>query len=258
MEGAPALTTYWWHDRAIRPAWQQMAIDRALVDHAAGEASVVHRLYAWAGDTISLGANEAARRTWDRPALERAQLPVVRRPTGGRGVWHDHADLTYAVTGPLAAFGDLRRAYRRIHERLAAALGALGLEASLALAAPRAATLDPGACFDRPVGGEVLVANRKMIGSAQAVFGGNLLQHGAIARADRQDSLARFRLVAVDDSWRPSDLELPPAGELAQAILGVWQADGATPAPAAVIAWAESASRDYRGRFDNPEWTWRR
>ncbi|MGH7524537.1 MAG: lipoate--protein ligase family protein [Gemmatimonadales bacterium] len=235
-----------------------MAIDRALVDQAAREGTVVHRLYAWAADTISLGANEAARRTWDRAALERAQLPVVRRPTGGRGVWHDRTDLTYAVTGPVAVFGDLRRAYRVIHERLAAALQDIGLDTTLASPASRRATLGPGACFDRPVGGEVLVANRKMIGSAQAVFGANLLQHGAIARADRRHSLARFRLVAAEDSPRPDGIEFPLADELAEAILGAWEADGASPAPSWLVDWAETASRDYQARFDDPEWTWRR
>jgi lipoate-protein ligase A len=235
-----------------------MAIDRALVDHASEHGTIVYRLYRWAGDTVSFGANEAARRTWDRERLERAQLPAVRRPTGGRGVWHDAADLTYAVTAPLAAFGDLRLAYRLIHDRLAHAFRQAGLEATVAPAGRRAATLEPGACFDVAVGGEVLVANRKTIGSAQALFGTSLLQHGAIARADRRSSLARFRLASPVDEPPVSAAELPPAAGLAATILATWRADGAAPIPAGLIDWVTAASGSYQARFDDPEWTWRR
>ena len=202
-----------------RPAWQQMAIDRALVDHASAHGTTVYRLYRWTGDTVSFGANEAARRTWDRERLERAQLPCVRRPTGGRGVWHDAADLTYAVTAPLAAFGDLRLAYRLIHERLASAFRELALDASVAPAGRRPVTLEPGACFDVAVGGEVLVAGRKTIGSAQALFGTSFLQHGAIARADRRSALARFRLASPPEESPVPVSDLPAPDELGPAIL---------------------------------------
>ncbi|HEY8062870.1 MAG TPA: hypothetical protein VID74_08735 [Gemmatimonadales bacterium] len=258
MEGAGTLTAFWWDDVQSRPAWQQMAIDRALVDHASVHGTTVYRLYRWTGDTVSFGANEAARRTWDRERLERAELPCVRRPTGGRGVWHDAADLTYAVTAPLAAFGDLRLAYRLIHERLAGAFRGLSLDASVAAAGRRPATLEPGACFDSAVGGEVLVAGRKTIGSAQALFGASFLQHGAIARADRRRALARFRLASPPEASPGPVSELPALDELGPAILAAWQAAGAVPAPATLTAWADEASQAYQPRFHDPEWTWRR
>lgn len=241
-----------------RPAWQQMAIDRALVDHASAHGTTVYRLYRWRADTVSFGANEAARRTWDRERLERAELPCVRRPTGGRGVWHDAADLTYAVTAPLTAFGDLRLAYRLIHERLASAFRELALDASVAVTGRRPVTLEPGACFDVAVGGEVLVAGRKAIGSAQALFGTSFLQHGAIARADRRSALARFRLASRPEESPVPDSDLPGLEELRPAILEAWQAAGAVLAPASLTAWATEASETYRARFDDPEWTWRR
>jgi len=258
MEGAGTLTAYWWNDLQSRPAWQQMAIDRALVDHASAHGTTVYRLYRWTGDTVSFGANEAARRTWDRERLERSKLPCVRRPTGGRGVWHDAADLTYAVTAPLAAFGDLRLAYRLIHERLAGAFRELALEASVAPASRRLVTLEPGACFDVAVGGEVLVSGRKTIGSAQALFGSSFLQHGAIARADRRSALARFRLASPPEAIAVQASDLPALDELGPAILAAWQAAGAVPAPASLTAWAAQASESYEARFDDPEWTWRR
>jgi lipoate-protein ligase A len=258
VEGAATLTAFWWDDGVARPAWQQMAIDRVLVDHASAHGTTVYRLYRWVADTVSFGANEAARRTWDRDRLERAQLPCVRRPTGGRGVWHDATDLTYAVTAPLAAFGDLRLAYRLIHDQLATAFRELAIDASVAAAGRRPVTLEPGACFDIAVGGEVLVAGRKTIGSAQALFGTSFLQHGAIARTERRGSLARFRLVSSPEASPVPVSELPALDALGPAIVAAWRAAGAVPAPASLVAWADEASGAYRARFDDPAWTWRR
>ena len=258
MEGAATLTTYSWPDAATRPAWQQMAIDRAMVDVASARGVVLYRLYRWNGHTLSFGANEAARRTWDRERLERAQRPCVRRPTGGRGVWHDADDLTYSVAAPVAAFGDLRLAYRLIHERLAAALRALGLDAGVAPPARRQASLEPGACFDVAVGGEVLVGGRKAIGSAQALFGSSLLQHGAIATADRRRPLARFRLASLPDPPVGAGADLPGAGELGPALVAAWQGDGARPVTPEIVEQTETACLAHRARFADPEWTWRR
>lgn len=246
-----------WDDATPRPAAQQMAIDRALADRAIADGTTVLRLYRWAGDSVSFGANEAATRTWDRERLERLKVPVVRRPTGGRGVWHDATDLTYAVSAPLSRFGDLRTAYRLIHEQLARALGRLHIVASIAQNHSRP-TLSPGACFDQSVGGEVLVDGRKTIGSAQALIGTALLQHGAVARADRSAALARFRLESPAIEPEDSSDELADPEALAGAILATWTDEGGEPAPSGLVARALRESDAWRARFQYPGWTWRR
>jgi lipoate-protein ligase A len=251
------LTPFVWHDMASRPAWQQMAIDRVLAERAGTDGSCVYRLYRWERDTVSFGANESARRTWDRERLERLQLPCVRRPTGGRGVWHDAADLTYAVTAPLALFGNLRLAYRLLHEQLARAFDRFGLPTSLAPAIRRP-TLAPGACFEFAIGGEVLVGGRKTIGSAQALIGSAFLQHGAIALADRSAALARFRLESFASE---PDIAAPPlsaAGPVAEAIASTWLAEGGLLAPGELTEWATEASTVYRDHYQDPAHTWRR
>lgn len=235
-----------------------MAIDRALAELAAHRGMTIYRLYKWGQDTISLGANEAAKRTWDRTRITRERVAIVRRPTGGRGVWHDRHDLTYAVTGPLATWGTLRAAYAAIHQVLAGALAQTGIP-PVTLAPPaRRATLAPGACFDLAIGGEVLVGGRKTIGSAQALFGPALLQHGAIALADRSAALARFTLIpsATDDPSVVSPDLAPDA--VASAILAAWAAAGAVAIAPDDIATALTAAAPWQHRFDDPEWTWRR
>src|SRR5207244_2928401 len=173
-------------DAAGRSGAENMAIDTALLDRANGEGLSFLRLYRFDPPCLSLGRNEPAAR-YDHTEIARRGLDVVRRPTGGRAVWHEH-EVTYAVAAPIATFGGLRGAYHAIHARLAAALHTLGVAATLA---PDRLTARPpdrrGSCFAAPVGGEVLVGGRKLVGSAQVCEGRAFLQHGSILLAGSQE-----------------------------------------------------------------------
>lgn len=250
------MTELVWLDRERREAWHQMAIDLAMVAVATAGTAVL-RLYRWQEDTLSLGANEAARRTWDRAALERDGVPCVRRPSGGRGVWHGSGDLTYAWAGPSGGPAGVRQRYRDLHDRLGAVIARRGLVTALAAAPARLPGLTPGGCFDLAIGGEVLVAGRKTIGSAQKVIGSELLQHGAIALG-HHDGGAAYRLDGADAAQSSQQESLPDADELAGAITEQWHADGAVPAPAALVERILAASAAHRALFSDPAWTWRR
>jgi lipoate-protein ligase A len=76
-------------------------------------------------------------------------------------------------------FGSLRNAYCEIHTRLAKALRAIGVDAVLAGRPPRP-SVRPTSCFAVPVGGEILVQGRKLVGSAQVRRDQAFLQHGSI------------------------------------------------------------------------------
>ena len=163
-----------WEDPTPRPGWLNMAIDAVLLQRAeAGESWL--RLYAWE-PCLSFGRHEPAARRYDADGITARGLQVVRRPTGGRAVWHA-GELTYAVAAPSAGFGGLRDAYGTIHGLLCDALRSLGVNAELA--PPHAAApVDAGACFASGAGGEVMVGGRKLVGSAQLRQGTALLQHG--------------------------------------------------------------------------------
>jgi len=167
-------------DPAGRSGAANMAIDAGLLAEAARTGRAFLRLYRFDPPCLSLGRNEAAAH-YDRAAIAQRGLDVVRRPTGGRAVWHEY-ELTYAVAAPVAAFGSLRNAYYTIHERIAAALRSLGADATLAphQPPPSGRVDQPASCFATPVGGEVLVAGRKLVGSAQVRKRGAFLQHGSI------------------------------------------------------------------------------
>jgi len=167
---------YLWPSPLPRPGWLNMAIDAALLERAeVGERWV--RLYAWE-PTLSFGRHEPVERRYDAARIAALGLAVVRRPTGGRAVWHAD-ELTYAVAAPARDLGSLREAYRRIHEWLRDALRGIGVPAELA-PSTRAAGVDAGACFASPAGGEVVVAGRKVIGRAQLRQGTAMLQHGSV------------------------------------------------------------------------------
>jgi len=161
-------------DAQGRSGIENMAADVALLDDAGRLGTAALRLYRWDPPTLSIGRNQSL------DAIARGTAPVVRRPTGGKAVWHEY-EVTYAVAAPIATFGSLRSAYREIHTRIATALRSLDVDAVLAEDCPTVRPSDrPGSCFACSVGGEILVRGRKLVGSAQVRRGKAFLQHGSI------------------------------------------------------------------------------
>jgi len=215
-------------DPGGRPGAENMAIDAGLLARADRTGSAFLRLYRFQPPCLSLGRNEPAAARYDRAAIARRGLDVVRRPTGGGAVWHEH-EVTYAVAAPVATFGSLRNAYRTIHERVVAALRSLGVEATLAphRPPPSSRILDhPASCFATPVGGEVLVAGRKLVGSAQVRKGSAFLQHGSILLAGSQQvvtAVSRKPQAASTETTLARVLGRPVTfEEVADAIVAAW------------------------------------
>jgi lipoate-protein ligase A len=245
-------------------AWN-MALDQALLESAEAEGLQTLRLYAWDPPTLSFGRNEPALLRYDRAAVERQGLAVVRRPTGGRAVWH-HREVTYSVAAPDTTFGCLRDTYKEIHAMLADALTSLGAPVVLAADRPSPATgVGAGACFATAAGGEVMAAGGgKVVGSAQVRGDGAFLQHGSILLAAEQDVVAGVTAGAADP---PSATGLT---ELVYPRRATWEAVSAAVVEAAAARWGaprapEEASPALRARaeharlrFDDPDWTWRR
>jgi lipoyl(octanoyl) transferase len=173
-----------WIDATPRPGYANMSLDLALLDRSQRYGEQWLRLYRWQPFCLSFGRHEPAARRYDQQRIHQLGLDTVRRPTGGRAVWHA-TELTYAVTGPVDAFDSARSAYVQIHQVMLAALGALGVEGTLAPVS-RSSGVGAGPCFSRPAGGEVLVQGRKAVGSAQLSRGSGLLQHGSILLEDAQ------------------------------------------------------------------------
>jgi lipoate-protein ligase A len=249
-------------DAPARGPWN-MALDEALLETAGTEGLCTLRLYAWDPATLSFGRNEPARRRYDRDAIAQRGLATVRRPTGGRAVWH-HREVTYAVAAPDATFGSLRDTYLEIHAMIADALRNLG--ASVVLAGDRlAAAVGAGACFAAAAGGEVTTTNgRKVVGSAQVRSAGAFLQHGSILLAAEQDVVSDVTLGHADPPSATGLAEMIGPGN------ATWDAVSAAVAGAASRRWSSSATpgtlpdavrrraESRITRFEDEHWTWRR
>jgi lipoate-protein ligase A len=156
----------------------QMAADEVMLERAcAGESSL--RFYAWDPPTVSLGYFQKHEERLANPTL--AAYPWVRRCTGGGAIIHDQ-DLTYAfalAADALAGLSPLEW-HNRFHHALADILGRHQVAAQV-LGGPRKpqAELDY-LCFAVPQPGDVVLEGRKIIGGAQRLRRGALLQHGSM------------------------------------------------------------------------------
>jgi len=192
-----------------RTGAENMAADEALLDRVVRSGGAFLRLYRWDPPTLSIGRNQSME------AFENG-LPIVRRPTGGKAVWHEY-EVTYAVAAPIGLFGSLRNAYCAIHTRLAAALRSMGVDATLAPSRPTGRPSDgPTSCFAIPVGGEILVNGRKLVGSAQARREHAFLQHGSILLDGKQPE-AGLETTLAAELGRPVSFD-----EVAQAVIAHW------------------------------------
>jgi lipoate-protein ligase A len=197
---------------AARPEWallvdgarsgeENMARDIALAeDVAAGRRPPTLRLYAWDPPAVSIGHHQDPAVACDLAACAAAGWDVVRRPTGGRAVLHASDEVTYAVALPasLAPPGVLE-AYAWLAGGLVAGYRLLGVPAELS--AGRRLETRTGACFDAAASAELVVAGRKITGSAQVRRAGYLLQHGSLPRTF--DPALHVRLLGLDPRAGP-------------------------------------------------------
>jgi lipoate-protein ligase A len=158
---------------------RNMAADEVLLQAAvAGIASL--RFYCWTQATVSIGYFQPAVGRQRHPA--HAQLPFVRRPSGGDALIHDR-ELTYCLALPAGPRWQSGAPWPcRMHAIIAAALRQLGIAAELACSGP-AAPFSGFLCFANQTPGDLLVAGAKVVGSAQRRQRGAIMQHGGILLA---------------------------------------------------------------------------
>jgi lipoate-protein ligase A len=165
---------------------ENMAIDEAMARALAdgrGEPSL--RFYRWKPWAISLGHHQSfADIDVERCAVD--GIDVVRRPTGGRAIFHAE-ELTYCVVMP-AGRRSILDAYNDISAALVEGLRIFGVETVLQKSQPKfpEAYRDPTSvsCFSSSARYEIERDGKKLVGSAQRRINGRhqevVLQHGSI------------------------------------------------------------------------------
>jgi len=185
-----------------------MALDEALMRRAARTGDAVFRVYGWSEPTLSLGRNQRARGCYDLERATALKVSFVRRPTGGRALLH-HKEVTYSATLPVADATGALEAYDFINEVLLEGLASLGVGVGRAVGG---VAVPPGLrpCFDLPAERELVIGDRKLVGSAQWRHGNALLQHGSILVRDDQALINRLLKDPIP--------EVPGAATLADAL----------------------------------------
>jgi lipoate-protein ligase A len=158
-----------------------MAIDEVVWRAVAEGGTPTLRLYAWAPPCLSLGRNQPVRDV-NREAIAAAGHGLVRRPTGGRAILHTD-ELTYSVVIPLSdprVRGGVLASCAQLSQGLVRALELLGVDNVTTHRRSTGSAPQEPVCFETAGEFEIVVGQKKLIGSAQMQGRGVLLQHGTL------------------------------------------------------------------------------
>jgi len=163
------------------------------------------RLYTWKPYAISLGYMQSEE-SIDLAACAEAGIDVVRRPTGGRAVFHAE-ELTYAVIMRSDPSEGIYATHNRITKALLDSFATLQtcsdtLQLTRRENTTREAYQGSGpkniACFASSSRHEALYNGKKFLGSAQRRFGDVILQHGSILLGPEHLRLPEFLKLSED------------------------------------------------------------
>jgi len=131
------------------------------------------RIYDWQEPAVTIGYHQRSFKTYKRDL----NIPVLKRPTGGGAVLHLH-DITYSLSTPaMGRFSkDIGQTHAEISKAFAAALNRCGMDAEINDAGYAYSEV----CFARSAPLEIMINNKKIMGSAQLRSKGYLLEQGVI------------------------------------------------------------------------------
>lgn len=163
-----------------------MAIDEMLFDmikkNNTGDSNkkigMILRFYAWKNKFCSYGY---AQRIKTKPEiLHKYGKNIVRRPTGGGIVFHDN-DICFTLIADTNIFlelQDIEISYKLVHFLVLE--GLLNFNQNLTLYEQKILVNGDYSCFQKPVNADIMLNDKKIVGSAQRRFENFLLQEGSI------------------------------------------------------------------------------
>ncbi len=171
-----------------------MNFDRGLVYlFSKGKIGPVLRVYGWKPYTISIGYNQDES-VFDLEKIKEAGFGFVRRPTGGRAVFHSE-ELTYSIVVD-ATGKTVLEVYDLLSRGIARGLSLLGAKFEFEKSQPNFSKIykqfSSIPCFATSAKYEIHFAGRKVVGSAQRRYGDVVLQHGSILIGEFHKKLPEF------------------------------------------------------------------
>ena len=209
-----------------------MAVDEALAASCrTGASGPTLRLYGWERPAISMGYFQRPEDVVDFDRCREGGIPVVRRTTGGRAVYH-HREVTYSIAAPIphALFPPtIRGAYEVVARALAAGLTELGFHVTAHPRDPERARRGVGSplCFESTSRHEITLNGKKLVGSAQRRWKTAFLQHGSILLAHDPAEAAPWFRGAPSDSESIASLDEGGRGltpdDVHRALITAWE-----------------------------------
>ncbi|HUJ79539.1 MAG TPA: lipoate--protein ligase family protein [Nitrospiria bacterium] len=232
------------------------------------------RFYRWDRPAVSIGRFQVVDQAVRADVCQSAGIPVLRRITGGRAVWHRH-ELTYSIVCPLPSplFPPaLSDTVAMIGHALATSLRQLELPVDGPATPDRPWTWEDRAlrdrtrsspfCFDGPSWYEVTLTGKKVIGSAQRRWRDRFLQQGSILLRHDPEEVARWLPVDNVDLHAAAGLEefLPApftadrlTHHLARSLASIWNI---TLIPSRLTAEESALANSLsRAKYVSEEWT---
>jgi lipoate-protein ligase A len=159
-----------------------MALDEIAAETASTGGPRTVRVYQWDPSCLSLGYRQDPE-TVDWIYCKRQGIDVVRRQTGGGGIYHDtFGDISYSIIAPADELpGDLMDCYGLLCEPIVEAFRRMGVFAEFA-EDDRPAIHEP-ACYLRAIhpAHDLLCGGRKISGNAQYRQRDAVIQHGSLS-----------------------------------------------------------------------------
>lgn len=168
--------------------WYAMAFDDWLLARLRrGSETLAVRVYSWGSDCVTVGYNQRLERALDSDLLP-AGVPVIRRLTGGRAIFHDPGEITFTVASDLRILPEEERPLHLtnslISETIVKILDKAGVKSNWEKNSdPSFARFDEfggGACFNSVTRYEVTTGAGKIVGGAQRRIGDYFIHQGSI------------------------------------------------------------------------------
>jgi len=158
-----------------------MAIDEAIARYRRNVDYDTLRLYMWLPSGVSIGRRQSVQDTVNIEEINRLGFKLVRRPTGGAALLHPQDyEITYSLvidsSHELYKL-DVAQSAAKIAEGIVYSMKKLGLNAGVrGLGEPGTSMY----CYVNPGSSDVILAGKKISGSAQRREWSSLLQHGTL------------------------------------------------------------------------------
>ncbi len=161
--------------------YENMAIDEYLYYHYD---EPVIRFYAFDRPSLTIGYNQRYERSCNTDYIEENNIPITRRLTGGRTVYHC-GDLTYSFSSSFDAFkyvlegsNNLQQRYKKLSEAFVAGFRESGIDVQVNTDQSDIPYSEN--CFSSTSLYEITLNGEKILGSAQTFLKDRFMQQGTI------------------------------------------------------------------------------